>query len=77
MPESLGGEWATKDKGLTKKSWSLGIPYFLGRAGRTLGLWTEPPIFAWIIITTGDSIGIAMKKLNQIGQGYGFIIRLI
>ncbi len=69
MPENLGGEWATIDKGLTKKSWSLGIPYFLGRAGRTLGLWTEPPIFAWIIITTGDRTGFDNEKMNWIGQG--------
>lgn len=52
MPKSPVGEWATKDKGRTKKSWkaSPGKPYFFGRAKHILGMWTEPTIFAWIII---------------------------
>ncbi|WP_373521747.1 hypothetical protein [Aquiflexum sp.] len=41
----------------------------LGRAGRTLGLLTEPPIFAWIIITTGNRTGYCNGKMNRIGQG--------
>jgi hypothetical protein len=67
MRENWGVNLSPKDKALTKKSLkvSLGKPYFLDWATRTLGMWTEPSIFAWIIITTGNSSEMTMKKSSR------------
>jgi hypothetical protein len=57
----------TKDKGRTEKSWkaSFGKPYFSGRAKHTLGIWTEAPIFTWIIIQNRNRTVRAWKTVGK------------
>jgi hypothetical protein len=68
MRESLGGEWGHKRQGPGKKiakGFLLGKPYLFNGAGRTLGLWIKPSIFAWIIITTGNRAGYDNVKTDR------------